>query len=175
MRLRSYIAAGAVALLPALALAGQTDAQSAAQPMFISVNGQSVPVKAETRVVQTASGPMKVSTWSWHSLQGSANFAMRTSTGGVPPEFALRQMQAMQYQMRAAQAQMVAMQQQMQRQMMALQHAAFTGEVVAPAPRTVVFAVPFGVMPNPVIIVNPTQRVTPPTTTAPVKSPGIKV
>jgi hypothetical protein len=47
--------------------------------MFISVNGHLVPVKAETRVVQTASGPMKVSTWSWLSPQGSANFAMQTS------------------------------------------------------------------------------------------------
>ena len=175
MRFRSYVAAGAVALLPALALAGQTDAQSAAQPMFISVNGQSVPVKAQTRVVQTAAGPMKVSTWSWHSPQGSANFEMQTSTGGVPPEVALRQMQAMQYQMRAAQLQMVAMQQQMQRQMIALQHAALTREFVVPAPRTVVFAVPFGAMPNPVIIVNPTQRDAPPATTAPAKTPGIKV
>ncbi|MBY4683179.1 hypothetical protein K6W42_20710, partial [Burkholderia contaminans] len=66
MRFRSYMAAGALALAPVFALAGQAGAV-AAQPMFVNIDGQAVPVKAETRVVQTAVGPMKVSTWSWHS------------------------------------------------------------------------------------------------------------
>lgn len=111
MRFRSYMAAGALALMPVLALAGQAATAPAAQPMFVNVNGQAVPVKAETRVVQTAAGPMKVSTWSWHSPNGSASFEMQTSTGGMPPAAALRQIQAAELQMRAAQAQMVAMQQ----------------------------------------------------------------
>ncbi|CAB3786071.1 hypothetical protein LMG28688_02202 [Paraburkholderia caffeinitolerans] len=177
MRLRSYLALGALALAPMLALAGeasaQMDAQHAAQPMFVNVNGQAVPVKAETHVVQTAMGPMKVSTWSWHSPGGSASYEMQTSTGGAPSAVALRQMQM-------AQAQMVAMQQQMmamQQQMVVLQHSAFAGGFAVPAPQNVVFAVPLWAMPDPVVIVEPVQRapapaVAPPT--APTRSPGIK-
>ncbi|MFX1767143.1 hypothetical protein PWP93_32100 [Paraburkholderia sp. A1RI-2L] len=181
MRLRSYLALGALALAPMLALAGEggasMDGQHAAQPMFVNVNGQAVPVKAETHVVQTAMGPMKVSTWSWRSPGGSSSYEMQTSTGGAPSPAALRQMQA-------AQAQMVAMQQQMmamQQQMMALQHAAFADGFAMPAPRNVVFAVPLWAMPDPVVIVEPTQRVPAPAVapqnplpTAPARSPGIR-
>ncbi|WP_028221643.1 hypothetical protein [Paraburkholderia oxyphila] len=177
MRLRSYLALGALALVPVLALAGeasaQMDAQHAVQPMFVNVNGQAVPVKAETHVVNTAAGPMKVSTWSWHSPHGGASFEMQTSTGGAPPAIALRQM-------RAAQAQMVAMQQQMmamQQQMMALQHAAFAGGFAVPAPQHVVFAVPLWAMPDPVVIVEPAQRAPVPAVApadTPARSPGIK-
>ncbi|QBR02723.1 hypothetical protein [Paraburkholderia pallida] len=177
MRLRSYLALGALALVPVLALAGkasaQMDAQHAAQPMFVNVNGQAVPVKAETHVVNTVAGPMKVSTWSWHSPHGGASFEMQTSMGGAPPAIALRQMQA-------AQAQMVAMQQQMmavQQQMMALQHAAFAGGFAVPAPQHVVFAVPLWAMPDPVVIVEPAQRAPVPAVApanTPARSPGIK-
>ncbi|MCC8395710.1 hypothetical protein LJ656_24305 [Paraburkholderia sp. MMS20-SJTR3] len=186
MRFRSYLAAGAAALLPALALAGQPNAQpaeqAAAQPLFISVNGQAVPVKTETRVVQTASGPLKISTWSWRSPQGGASVAMQSGTTSVPPELALRQMQAMQamqYQMRAAQMQMIAMQQQMQRQMIALQHAALAGAFATPTPHSVVFAAPVGAAPQQVIILNPLRRSAPPAPApapaVPAKGPEIKV
>jgi hypothetical protein len=148
------MAAGALALMPVLAMAGQAGAAPAAQPMFVNVNGQAVPVKAETRVVQTALGPMKVSTWSWHSPQGGASFEMQTSSsGGMPPAAALRQMQAAQYQMQAAQAQMVAMQQQM----MALQHVAFANAFAMPMPQPVAFAMPLWAMPEPVVVLVPAQ------------------
>lgn len=169
MRFRSYMAAGALALIPVLALAGQPSAQTAAQPMFVNVNGQAVPVKAETRVVQTAAGPMKVSTWSWHSPQGGASFEMQSSTGGMPPALAMQQMRAMQYQMRMAQAQMMAMQQQM----LALQQAAFANTFAVPSQRTVVFAAPMWAMPEPVVVLVPAQRTAPPAA-APAKPAGIK-
>lgn len=177
MRLRSYLALGALALVPVLALAGeastQMNAQQAAQPMFVNVDGHAVPVKAQTHVVQTAAGPMKVSTWSWHSPHGGASFEMQTSTGGVPPAFAMRQMQAAQMQMVAMQQQMMAMQQQMTM----LQHAAFAGGFAVPAPQHVVFAVPLWAMPDPVVIVEPAQRAPVPAVapaTPPARSPGIK-
>ncbi|MBJ9619991.1 hypothetical protein KTE49_00625 [Burkholderia multivorans] len=153
MRFRSYMAAGALALMPVLALAGQAATAPAAQPMFVNVNGQAVPVKAETRVVQTAAGPMKVSTWSWHSPNGSASFEMQTSTGGMPPAAALRQIQAAELQMRAAQAQMIAMQQQM----MALQHIALANAFAMPMPQPVAFAMPMWAMPEPVVVLVPAQ------------------
>ncbi|MBJ9965421.1 hypothetical protein LGM43_10915 [Burkholderia seminalis] len=154
MRFRSYMAAGALALVPVLALAGQAGAAAAAQPMFVDVNGQAVPVKAETRVVQTAVGPMKVSTWSWHSPQGGASFEMQTSSsGGMPPAAALRQMQAAQYRMQAAQAQMVALQQQM----MALQHIALANAFAMPMPQPVGFAMPAWAVPQPVLVIVPAQ------------------
>lgn len=170
MKFRSYMAAGALALIPVLALAGQASAQSAAQPMYINVNGQAVPVKADTHVVQTAAGPMKVSTWSWHSPQGNASFEVQTSTGGMAPALALRQMQAIDYQMRAAQAQMMAMQQRM----LALQQAAFADTFAMPAQQAVVFAAPMWAMPEPVVVVVPAQRVAPPAAVAPAKPAGIK-
>ncbi|MBR8456292.1 hypothetical protein KDW07_03790 [Burkholderia dolosa] len=151
MRFRSYMAAGALALMPVFAMAAQADAAAAAQPMYVNVNGQAVPVKAETRVVQTAAGPMKVSTWSWRSPNGSASFEMQTSTGGMPPAAALRQLQAAQYQMQAAQAQMAAMQQQM----MALQRVALANVFAMPAPQPVGFAMPMWAMPEPVVVIVP--------------------
>lgn len=185
MRLRSWLALGALALVPVLALAGeagaqmgtQRGAQQDAQPMFVNVNGQAVPVKAETHVVQTAAGPMKVSSWSWHSPHGGASFEMQTSTGGAPPAFALQQMQAAQAQLAAMQQQMMAVQQQM----MALQHAAFVdgfaGGFAVPAQQHVVFAVPLWAMPDPVVIVEPVQRAPVPAVApanTPARSPGIK-
>ncbi|WP_175751712.1 hypothetical protein [Burkholderia ambifaria] len=139
MRFRSYMAAGTLALMPVLAMAGQAAAAPAAQPMFVNVNGQAVPVKTDTRVVQTAVGPMQVRTWSWHSPHGGASFEMQTSSSGnIPPAAALRQMQVAQYQMQAAQAQMIAMQQQM----MALQHIALANAFAMPMPQPVVVIVP---------------------------------
>ncbi|PLZ02883.1 hypothetical protein CY652_08150 [Burkholderia sp. WAC0059] len=174
MRFRSSMAAGALALVPVLALAGQADIQAAAQPMFVSINGQTVPVQAETRVVKTAAGPMKVSTWSWHSPRGGASFEMQTSTGGLPPADALRQIRAMEYQMRAAQGQMLAMQQQMQRQMLALQHAALVGSFALPAPQDVVFSAPLWAMPDPVVVVYPVEGAAP-ASAPPARSPGLRV
>ncbi|QVN14639.1 MULTISPECIES: hypothetical protein [unclassified Burkholderia] len=154
MRFRSYMAAGALALVPVFALAGQAGAAAAAQPMLVNVDGQAVPVKAETRVVQTAVGPMKVSTWRWRSPQGGASFEMQTSSsGGVPPAAALRQIQAAQYRMQAAQAQMVAMQQQM----MALQHIALANAFAMPMPQPVGFAIPAWVAPQPVLVIAPAR------------------
>ncbi|UEP31474.1 MULTISPECIES: hypothetical protein [unclassified Burkholderia] len=153
MRFRSYWAAGTLALMPVLAMAGQADAAPAAQPMFVNVNGQAVPVKADTRVVQTAVGPMQVRTWSWHSPHGGASFEMQTSSAGsMPPAAALRQMQVAQYQMQAAQAQMVAMQ-----QMMALQHVALANAFAMPMPQPVGFAMPPWAMPEPVVVIVPAQ------------------
>ncbi|WP_396332635.1 hypothetical protein [Burkholderia anthina] len=146
MRFRSYMTVGALALMPVLALAGQAAAAPAAQPMFVNVDGHAVPVKAETHVVQTAAGPMKVSTWSWHSPHGGASFEMQTSAGGMPPAAALRQMQA-------AQAQMATMQQQM----MALQHVAFGDAFAMPMPQPVGFAMPLWAMPEPVVVIVPAQ------------------
>ncbi|ABI89538.1 hypothetical protein CH72_4017 [Burkholderia ambifaria AMMD] len=154
MRFRSYMAAGTLALMPVLAMAGQADAAPAAQPMFVNVNGQAVPVKTDTRVVQTAVGPMQVRTWSWHSPHGGASFEMQTSSSGsMPPAAALRQMQVAQYQMQAAQAQMVAMQQQM----MALQHVALANALAMPMPQPVGFAMPMWAMPEPVVVIVPAQ------------------
>ena len=157
MRFRSYMAAGTLALMPVLALAGQADAAPAAQPMFVNVNGQAVPVKTDTRVVQTAVGPMQVRTWSWHSPHGGASFEMQTSSGSMPPAAALRQMQA-------AQAQMVAMQQQM----MALQHVALANAFAMPMPQPVGFAMPMWAMPQPVVVIVPAQ----PSMRAPAPAPS---
>ncbi|MBP0606243.1 MULTISPECIES: hypothetical protein [Burkholderia] len=154
MRFRSYMAAGALALVPVFALAGQAGAAATAQPMLVNVDGQAVPVKAETRVVQTAVGPMKVSTWRWRSPQGGASFEMQTSSsGGMPPAAALRQIQAAQYRMQAAQAQMVAMQQQM----MALQHIALANAFAMPMPQPVEFAIPAWAAPQPVLVIAPAR------------------
>ncbi|AZQ56186.1 hypothetical protein [Burkholderia cenocepacia] len=155
MRFRSYMAAGALALVPMFALAGQAGAAAAAQPMFVNVDGQAVPVKAETHVVQTAVGPMKVSTWRWQSPQGGASFEMQTSSGGMPPAAALRQIQAAQYRMQVAQAQLVAMQQQM----MALQHIALANAFAMPMPmpQPVGFAMAPWAMPEPVVVIVPAQ------------------
>lgn len=147
MRFRSYMAVGTLALMPVLALAGQAATAPAAQPMFVNVDGHAVPVKAETHVVHTALGPMKVRSWSWHSPHGGASFEMQTSSsGGVPPAAALRQMQA-------AQAQMAAMQQQM----MTLQHVAFGDALAMPMPQPVGFAMPMWAMPEPVVVIVPAQ------------------
>lgn len=177
MRFRSYMALGALALIPALALAGQAVAQSAtqsaAQPMFININGQALPVKGETQVVQTAAGPMKVSTWSWHSPNGGASFEMQTSTGGAAPALALQQVRNMEYQMQAAQTQMLAM----QRQMMAFQNAVFGNALTLPTTQAVVFALPAWALPTPVVFIDPAQFAAPPATPAPATpahAPGLK-
>lgn len=167
MRFRSYLAAGALVLAPVLALAA---GQTAAQPMLVSINGQTVPVKAQTQVIQTASGPMKVSTWSWHSPKGGASFEMQTSTGGVPPAMALKQIQAMQDQMRVMQVNMM----QMQQRMFEMQRAAFAGFPTMPVPQNVGFAMPFWGAPNPLVVV-PVQRAVPPAAPAVPASRGPEV
>ena len=162
MRFRSYMALGALALMPVLALAGQAATAPAAQPVFVDVDGHAVPVKAETHVVRTALGPMKVSSWSWHSPHGGASFEMQTSSsGGMPPAAALRQMQA-------AHAQMAAMQQQM----MVLQHVALANALAMPMPQPVGFAMPMWAMPEPVVVIVPAQ---PPTRSiAPAPAPAAR-
>jgi hypothetical protein len=154
MRFRSYLAVGALVLVPVLALAA---GQAAEQPMFVKIDGQTLPVKAQTQVIQTASGPMKVSTWSWHSPKGGSSFEMQTSTGGMPPAMALKQMQAMQDQMRAMQVDMLRMQQRM----FEMQRAAFAGFAKVPAPQNIGFAMPFWGVPDPVVVI-PVQRAVPP-------------
>jgi hypothetical protein len=163
MRLGLTMAAGALALAPLVALAGQ----GAAQPMYISVNGQAVPVQGETHVVQTASGPMKVTSWSWSSGQ-----AAHTAQGGSPSPAVMQQMQAMDAQMRAAQVQMMAMQQHMRR-MMALQQAAFAGAMAASAQQNVMFAAP----PQVIILVpaQPQVHQPRPQQAAPQRAPGVDI
>jgi len=173
MRFHSYMTAGALALMPMLAMAGQAGTAPAAQPMFVNVNGQAVPVKAETHVVQTAIGLMKVSTWSWHSPQDGTSFEMRTSSGGMSPA-ALQQMQAAQYRMAAAHAQMIALQQQM----MALQQVALANALAMPMPQPVGFAMPPWAMPEPVVVLVPAQppaRSTAPTAPATPAARGLEI
>ncbi|WP_027794743.1 hypothetical protein [Paraburkholderia acidipaludis] len=144
MRFRTVFTAGAIALAPALALADQ--------PVMVRVNGQVIPVQQSTHIVQTSAGPARVSTWSWHSPDGHANVQMMSSTGGAPPEWALRQMQAMQSQMQLMQTQM----RMAQAQIMQLQQAALTGGTVIPAPLPVMFATPaWAVTGGPVSVTEP--------------------
>jgi hypothetical protein len=148
MRFRTAFTAGALALAPALALADQ--------PVTVRVNGQVIPVQESTHIVQTAAGPARVSTWSWHSPDGHANVQMMSSTGGAPPEWAQQQMQAMQTQMRLMQAQIAHMQQ-----------AAMMGTPVIPAPLAVMFATPaWTVSGPPVFVVEPAPA------KAPAAAPG---
>jgi len=59
MQIRTAIAASALVFAPALALA--------AEPLLVHIDGQVIPAPGQTSSIQTASGPMHVSTWSWHS------------------------------------------------------------------------------------------------------------
>src|ERR1700758_1461562 len=123
MRLRSVITTGALILAPALAMA--------AQPMLVSVDGQVIPVQEESHVIQTSDGPARVSTWSWHGPKGNASIEVQTSTGGAPPAWALKQMQAMQSQMWTVQS-----------QMQQLERAALNESFSLPVPLPMMFAVP---------------------------------
>lgn len=136
MRFRTAIAAAALVIAPAVALA--------AQPLFVNVDGHMVPAQGETRVVQTSAGPVKVSTWSWHSPNGASRVVVQSSNGGPPPDWALAQMRAMNAQMQA-----------MQIQMQQFQQAAFNGSLAMPAPMPVLLAVPAWATPQPVIVVYP--------------------
>ena len=136
MRIRTALAAAALVVAPAVALA--------AQPLFVNVDGHVVPAHGAPRVVQTSAGPMKVSTWSWHSPNGASRIVVQSSTGGAPPAWALAQMRAMNAQMQI-----------MQMQMQQLQHAAFDGAFALPAPVPTLFAVPAWAVPEPVIVVCP--------------------
>lgn len=157
MRFRTAIAAAALVIAPAVALA--------AQPLFVNVNGQVVPAESQTRVIQTAAGPMKVSTWSWHSPHGAGSIVVQSSRGGPPPEWALTQMRAMNAQIQA-----------MQIQMGQLQHAAFDGAFALPAPMQVLFAVPAWAAPGPVIVVDPGRApAAPAVPAAPPRAPGVHI
>jgi hypothetical protein len=162
MRFRTAIAAAVLGIAPVVALA--------AQPLFVNVDGQAVPAKTESRVIQTAAGPVKVKTWSWHSPNGAGSIVVQSSSGGVPPDWALAQM-------RAIDAQMQAMQVQMQQ----LQQAAFDEPFAMPAPMPVLFAVPAWAAPAPVIVVDPgrgpaqTAPVAPVAPVAPQRSPGVHI
>jgi hypothetical protein len=173
MRFRTVFTAGALALAPALVLADQ--------PVMVRVNGQVIPVQESTHIVQTSAGPARVSSWSWHSPDGHANVQMMSSTGGAPPEWAARQMQAMQAQM---QSQMQLMQTQMrmaQSQIMQFQQAALTGGTVMPAPLSVMFLTPaWTVSGGPVVVAEPSGAParTPAPSTAPAPrgpSAGVKI
>lgn len=136
MRFRTAIAAAALVIVPAVALA--------AQPLFVNVDGHAVPAQGETHVVQTSAGPVKVSTWSWHSPSGASRVMVQSSNGGPPPEWAVAQMREMNAQMQA-----------MQIQMQQFQQAAFNGSLAMPGPTPVLLAVPAWAMPQPVIVMYP--------------------
>jgi hypothetical protein len=159
MHFRTAIAAGALVLAPALALA--------AEPMLVKIDGQVVPIEGHTHVIQTAAGPAHVSTWSWHSPNGSGMIEVQSSTGGAPPAWALQQMRDMQ-------SQMLLMQQQIQQ----IQHASLNQMLVVPQPLTVLFvpsvpmfeAVPAST-PDTVHPATPLHRISP----SPIpQTPGVK-
>ncbi|HKR42699.1 MAG TPA: hypothetical protein VJU59_23995 [Paraburkholderia sp.] len=159
MRFRTAMAAAALVCAPALALA--------AQPLFVNVDGHLVPAQGETHVVQTSAGPLKISTWSWHSPNGASSIQVQSSSGGPPPAWALQQMRAMTTQMWAMQA-----------QMQQLQQAAFSGQFAMPTPMPVLFAVPAWAMPGPVIVVYPGHAPAPasgqPPAIVPPHTPAVK-
>jgi hypothetical protein len=94
MRTRVLAVALAGLALPALALA--------AQPVFIRVDGHTVPMREVVQVVNTTAGPVRVRTWSWRGPNGAAAFQVSESrgAGAALPSWALAQMRAMQAQMR---------------------------------------------------------------------------
>jgi hypothetical protein len=155
MRIRTAIAAAALAIAPAVALA--------AQPLFFNVDGHVVTAKTETRVIQTTAGPMKVSTWSWHG-PGGGSVIVRSSYGGAPPDWALAQMRAIDAQVRA-----------MQVQLQQLQNVAVSGALTLPAPMPVLFAVPSRVGAQPVIIVEPARAPAAPAPNPSVRAPGMHI
>lgn len=93
MRKRLLAVALAGLALPALALA--------AQPVFIRVDGHTVPMREFVQVVNTTAGPVRVRTWSWRGPNGAATFQVSESrsAGAAMPSWALAQMRAMQAQM----------------------------------------------------------------------------
>ncbi|WP_322013280.1 hypothetical protein [Paraburkholderia sp. J12] len=158
MRFRTVFTAGAIALAPALALADQ--------PVTVRVNGQLIPVQENTHIVQTAAGPARVSSWSWHSPDGSSTLQMMSSSGGAPPEWTQHQMLAMKSQMQLMQTQM----RMAQAQIMHLQQAALAGGTVVPAPLPVMFATPaWAVSGGPVLVVEPAGASAPAVAPASVK------
>jgi hypothetical protein len=169
MRFRTAFTVGALALAPTLALADP--------PVMLRVNGQVIPVQESTHIVQTAAGPARVSTWSWHSPGGSSNVQVTSSTGGASPEWAQRQMQAMQSQMQLMQTQM----RMAQAQILHLQQAALMGGSVIPAPLPVMFATPaWAVSGGPIVVVEPSggPAAAPAPAPAPERStqpPGMKI
>lgn len=156
MRFRTAIAAAALVIAPAVTLA--------AQPLFVNIDGHAVQAKSETHVIQTADGPVKVSTWSWHSPNGASSIVVQSSNGGAPPAWALAQMRAMNAQMQA-----------MQIQMQQLQHAAFDGAFALPAPMPVLFAIHAWAVPGPVIVVAPGPAPAPSTPAAPQRAPDVRI
>lgn len=156
MRIRTAIAAAALVVAPAVALA--------AQPLFVNVDGHVIPAQGETHVVQTAAGPMKVSTWSWHSPNGASSIVVQSSNGGAPPAWALAQMREMNAQMQA-----------MQLQMQQLQHATFNGPFALPAPMPALFAMPVWAVPEPMIVVYPGHAAAPATPAAQPRAPGVHI
>jgi hypothetical protein len=131
---------------------------------FVSVDGQFVQAKSETRMIQTAAGPVKVSTWSWRSPNGASSIVVQSSSGGAPPDWALSQMRAMNTQMQA-----------MQSQMQQLQHAAFDGEFALAVPMPVLFAMPAWEVSEPMIVVDPDPAPVPATPAAPPRAQGVHI
>lgn len=127
MLIRTAIAAGALVFAPALALA--------AEPLLAHIDGQAVPGQEQTSIIQTAAGPVHVSTWSWHSPNGNESIEMQSSTGGAPPTWAPQQM-------RALQSEMLIMQSQMQQ----LERATWNPSFALPEPLTVLFAPPVWIL-----------------------------
>lgn len=156
MRFHTVIAAAALVIAPTVTLA--------AQPLFVNVNGQVVPAKSETHIIHTAAGPVKVSTWSWHSPNGASSIVVQSSNGGAPPDWALAQMRAMNAQMQAIQIQM--------RQ---LQYATFNGSFTLSQPMPVLSAMPAWLAPEPVVVVNPNRAPASATSAAPLRTLGVHI
>lgn len=156
MRIRTAIAAAGLVIAPAVTMA--------AQPLFVNVDGRVVPARSESHVIQTAAGPVKISTWSWHSPNGASSIVVQSGDGGAPPGWALAEVPAMNAQMQA-----------MQIQMQQLQQAAFDGAFALREPMPVLFAMPAWAAPGPVIIVDPGRAPVPAAPPAPSRAPGVHI
>ena len=97
MRQNVWVALAGLAL-PALALAGQ--------PVWIRVDGQTLPMREVVQVMHTAAGPVRVRTWTWHGPGGVATLQVSERRDASPavPAWAIARMRAMQEQMRLLEA-----------------------------------------------------------------------
>ncbi|WP_255220089.1 hypothetical protein [Burkholderia glumae] len=131
MKAMTYVAAGALALVPMLALAGEQTAKPDMQPLRVSFDGRTVPVKATTTVDYTAAGPVKVRTWAWNDPKDGASFEIQTSGWHETPSAALKQISAADADLQNWQAQMASVQRQML-QLGSLAPASLAGDGYAP-------------------------------------------
>ncbi|ACR31506.1 hypothetical protein [Burkholderia glumae] len=166
MKAMTYVAAGALALVPMLALAGEQTAKPDMQPLRVSFDGRTVPVKATTTVDYTAAGPVKVRTWAWNDPKDGASFEIQTSGWHETPSAALKQISAADADLQNWQAQMASVQRQML-QLGSLAPASLAGDGYAPAMpvalEPVTSYVPVWMLPAPTIVTYSTPLATVPT------------